>query len=342
MQAQHHLRHHLAWILLLLLTSAHCASSPAEEETPEGGLREGGQGTGGSHSGSGGMGGSSTGSGGTGDSGGSTAGGGSPGDGGSAGQGGNDGGGAGSAGDGGSAGNLDAGTGGGADAGGPGSDAATDAGAGVLALHYDFGAGASGWTAGFADYGVVQTPQLMEIDAKIAALPAELGSSATGFMIQGNNHSDDLFMFLARSLGPGDGVVAGRSYQASFTVVFASNAQEGCIGIGGSPDSLWLKVGLLSREPKVIVDGGQYVMNVDKGAQANSGPAGTVLGTVGNGHDCNGSTSYVSLERSGPFAAHVQADSGGHLWLLVGTDSGFEGLSRLYYRKIDVRLTPVP
>ena len=37
----------------------------------------------------------------------------------------------------------------------------------------------------------------------------------------------------------------------------------------------------------------------------------------------------------------VTADGEGRLWLIVGTDSGFEGLSALYYARISCTLTPV-
>jgi hypothetical protein len=37
----------------------------------------------------------------------------------------------------------------------------------------------------------------------------------------------------------------------------------------------------------------------------------------------------------------VTADEGGRLWLIVGTDSGFEWLTTLYYTRIDYRLDPV-
>ncbi len=225
----------------------------------------------------------------------------------------------------------------------PPTDATADTPAGAVSATFDFAKGDNGWTADFSDYSVGQTRAFMELDAKIAALPAELGTSATGFMIQGNNHSDDLFMFFARALGPADGVVANRSYQAAFKVVFASNAEEGCAGIGGAPDALWLKVGATTIQPKVVVQSNMYVMNVDKGAQSNSGPAASVVSTVGNGKPCVDRTSpYVSLTRSHVHPGKVTADATGTLWLLVGTDSGFEGLSRLYYQRIEVTLTPVP
>jgi hypothetical protein len=34
----------------------------------------------------------------------------------------------------------------------------------------------------------------------------------------------------------------------------------------------------------------------------------------------------------------VRSDANGNLWIVVGTDSGFEGTSTLYYNEIEVRL----
>ncbi|MDE0699169.1 MAG: hypothetical protein OXH61_00425 [Acidimicrobiaceae bacterium] len=37
----------------------------------------------------------------------------------------------------------------------------------------------------------------------------------------------------------------------------------------------------------------------------------------------------------------VETDDDGSVWLIVGTDSGFEGLTRLYYDRIAYTLTRV-
>jgi hypothetical protein len=37
----------------------------------------------------------------------------------------------------------------------------------------------------------------------------------------------------------------------------------------------------------------------------------------------------------------VAANAAGELWLLVGTDSSFEGPTGLYYQEIEVELVPV-
>ncbi len=77
---------------------------------------------------------------------------------------------------------------------------------------------------------------------------------------------------------------------------------------------------------------------MDESNQANGGPAASVVGDIGNGTD---TASYVFLRRRHVYTTIVTADAKGRLWLMVGTDSGFEGTTGLYYRKINVSLTPV-
>src|SRR2546430_15676422 len=124
----------------------------------------------------------------------------------------------------------------------------------TVSKSFDFRNGAQGWQEGFADYPpATDKTGFYELLAEIRTLPAELGTSGTGFYIQGNNHSDDLFMFLKRRLNAADGIVAGQAYQITFTLVFASNAASGCVGVGGSPgDSVTLKAGASPAEPKAL------------------------------------------------------------------------------------------
>ena len=86
-------------------------------------------------------------------------------------------------------------------------------------------------------------------------------------------------------------------------------------------------------------------MNVDKGIQANGGPAATVAGNIANGIPCEdvpdlSEAPYVSIKRWHRHEYAVTSNEQGELWLLVGTDSGFEGRTGLYYQKIVVRLLP--
>src|SRR3954465_14067531 len=116
---------------------------------------------------------------------------------------------------------------------------------------FDFSRGKRGWRAGFADYPAGEEANF-ELHSGLKKLPAGVTNAGRkGFFISGNNHSDDLFMFLKRKLGRGDGIKPGESYRVSFDIDFASEAPEGCAGIGGSPgNSVFLKAGADQHEPR--------------------------------------------------------------------------------------------
>lgn len=213
-----------------------------------------------------------------------------------------------------------------------------------LSISFDFRNGALGWQAGFADYPPAGDKNgFYELKAEIRSLPPELGVSGTGFYIQGANHSDDLFMFMKRRLDPANGIVAGQTYQITFTLVFASNAPSGCVGGG---DAVYLKAGASPAEPLSLLERSSFYpnlrMNVDKSNQSQSGVAASVSGNIANGNPgCPGQPPFVSIPQTHQHTSLVNANSNGEIWLLVGTDSGFEGFTDLYYQRIDVTLTPV-
>ena len=156
-------------------------------------------------------------------------------------------------------------------------------------------------------------------------------------------------MFLKRRLGTDDGVVPGQEYRIKFTIDFASNAPSGAAGIGGSPgESVFLKAGASTVEPEVYLDPAinYYLMNVNKGSgNSDSGEAASVTGHIANGLSADEidmeNPPYVSLKRQHEHRYTVTASPDGELWLLVGTDSGFEGLTGIYYQRIAVTLNPV-
>ncbi|MCE2526003.1 MAG: hypothetical protein J4G00_00475 [Actinomycetia bacterium] len=94
------------------------------------------------------------------------------------------------------------------------------------------------------------------------------------------------------------------------------------------------------RKGALIDDSGHYRMNIDKGNQARSGTQMVVIGDLAH-PDVSGSEYRIkTLDISGS-PVTVEADSAGNAWLIVGTDSGFEGLTHLYYHRITYTLTPV-
>ena len=205
---------------------------------------------------------------------------------------------------------------------------------------FDFSQGEQGWQADFADLPT-DAGDSYELDSGIGTLPDD----RTGYKLQSHNRSDDVFMFLKRKLTAADGIVAGQSYQVQFTIKFASNAPSGAAGIGGAPgESVYLKAGASTTEPGVVEEDGYDRLNVDKGNGAQGGTAASVAGNIANGlelEDGQTQVPYVTLTREHTHTATVQADADGNLWLLVGTDSGFEGLTAIYFQSISVTLTPV-
>jgi hypothetical protein len=88
---------------------------------------------------------------------------------------------------------------------------------------------------------------------------------------------------------------------------------------------------------------------VDKGNQATGGTAASVVGNVANGIPCDEaigggeetSPPWVSLARVHVHEFFVRANANGEVWLLVGTDSGFESTTALYFQRIHTELIPV-
>jgi hypothetical protein len=222
-------------------------------------------------------------------------------------------------------------------------DSLGDCNAPAVRRSYDFRGGRQGWAAGFADYAPEMVDTL-ELDAGPRSLPPELELAGPGYVLSGANRSDDLFMFLKRRLTAADGVQPGRAYAVDYTIVFASAAPTGCVGIGGAPgESVYLKAGAAPVEPQPFLDAvdNRVRMNVDKGNQAVGGSAASLVGNVANGRPCEpGNEPFVSLRRQHVHMPPVTASAEGELWLLIGTDSGFEGTTTLYYQRIEVQLTP--
>jgi hypothetical protein len=205
----------------------------------------------------------------------------------------------------------------------------------------DFSSGSSGWLPEFSDYNF-GTADLQRA-AEIRALPEEIGVEASAYFLQSDNHSDDLFMYLKKPLGFGEGIVPGASYEVEFLVEFASAAPSGCSGVGGAPgESVVLKAGASAVEPVAILSDQGLRLNLDKGAQSENGRDAVIAGNVANGIPCEESQGqYVLLEKRARLPQPVVAGDTGELWIFFGTDSGFEGLTRLYYSRVVALLTRV-
>jgi hypothetical protein len=192
-----------------------------------------------------------------------------------------------------------------------------------------------GFEVGQTDF----TPETIgDLADAVEPLPAPL--AGRGLRVRSFNYSDDQWVYIARSLGPRDGVAPGATYEVKIAVRFASNTPGGCFGVGGAPDSVWLKGGVTGRRPgPVLEDGGRYIgFSVDKGNQSGTGAEAVDLGRItSSGTDCLGHNPWEGLMRFGRMRA--TADPQGRLWVYVGTDSGFESGTEIYYDQVAVELT---
>lgn len=194
----------------------------------------------------------------------------------------------------------------------------------------------NGWLPGFADFTLATAPTNRL--ALVRRLPPEINGDRFGYYLRGRNTSDDLFMFLKK---PITAVEAGASYEISYYIEIVSFAPSGCVGIGGAPgESVWLKAGASSTEPVAVMGETGIDLNVDKGNQSGGGMNAVVVSDIANGLPCETAEGRgVLLRRTATLPNPVTAGPSGTLWLFVGTDSGFEGTTEIYYAFIAALLT---
>lgn len=202
-----------------------------------------------------------------------------------------------------------------------------------VTINTDFNDGEQGWSAGFSDYPVADA-DIYELESGIADLPGD--SEQQGFRLKGMNRSDDLFMYLK---GEVIRLSPNTTYTVHGSITFLSNAGVDCFGIGGSPgESVYMKLGASEIEPEQV----DFYLNIDKGQQSQSGNDAIVIGNVAaqdascDGNTFGSKTITVALEDG----FEIQSSTEGTFWIMVGTDSGYEGLTDLYYTEINLTLTP--
>lgn len=200
---------------------------------------------------------------------------------------------------------------------------------------FDFTSGDAGWTADFADYPVADSA-MYDLRSARMRLPLPLDTSRYALMISGINHSDDLFMFIKRRV---TGLNPNTTYKLVFNVEIASNAPTNAVGTGGPPgEGVTIKAGASKIEPNKRDSAGWYIMNIDK---SNQTQPGTDMDTIGHVGVTDTTTVFALIQRSNvvhPFT--ITADADGATWLCIGTDSGFESRTTIYYNRITVSFTP--
>ena len=201
---------------------------------------------------------------------------------------------------------------------------------------FDFAGGAlPGWAFGIADFSDGTQPANVVTSVQLAPSPF----SGHALLLAGTNRSDDLMVYAKTRL---TGLRPLQQYRVTGSVSVLTDVPSGCIGVGGAPgESVWVVMAAAAEEPATVLQGGEYRLNLPRGNQGTSGPAGIVLGNLANTvADCGPRRwERKSLSGGAEQSIVVSADREGRMWVVVGMDSGFEATSQVFIQRFDLSLT---
>lgn len=196
---------------------------------------------------------------------------------------------------------------------------------------FDFDQNDGGFTPIFSDYPNEQgVEEFYELRSGHEEVP--IADAGKGLFLSGNNHSDDLFMGYYKELS---GLVPETEYQFTVRFQLATNVEGDMVGIGGGPGgSVFVKCGVASKEPENSLDAlNHFRLNIDKGSQSQSGADMTVVGTLAKEENNRpGEYEFNEIETK----VIARTDEAGTAYLVIGTDSGFEGVTSYYLDDISV------
>ena len=204
-----------------------------------------------------------------------------------------------------------------------------------MEIKAEFSTESAAWSGSFADYTAGTAPD--RLAWRLADLPSPL--TGKGLLLSGNNHSDDLFVYVKRKYS---GLKPNKKYEVRFQLSIATNVPADCLGVGGAPgESVWMFAGASDVEPVTLLNSdGNYRVNIDRGNQSLSGKNAQNLGDIATSiKDCS---EWIyqkkTLISSKPLT--VTSDPSGDIWIMIGMDSGYESYSEVYLISLDADLIP--
>ncbi|OBZ11330.1 copper amine oxidase N-terminal domain-containing protein [Bacillus sp. FJAT-26390] len=208
----------------------------------------------------------------------------------------------------------------------------------AISYHYTFDQGEDGWKGAFADLPVDYDPAIYELKYGRELLPAANNKTNYGLMLNGMNRSDDLFMYVTKKI---EGLEPGKTYQASLSFQLYTDQSGGMMGVGGAPgEAVSIKAGFVNREPAATESNAEgqphFRMNIDKGNQKTEGADMKIVGNMVQPNDALKGFQPVAMQH----AATLTANDKGEIYVIVGSDSGYEGLTTFYLDNMKVTLLP--
>ncbi|MFI8105869.1 hypothetical protein [Streptomyces sp. NPDC086023] len=198
-----------------------------------------------------------------------------------------------------------------------------------------------GWKQFIADVPADSPLDDFELHYGLDQIPAPLDAMGRALHLTGHNRSDDLAMFATKELGPQHGIKPNTSYRIDYEFDIATNAYSG-IGIGGDPGgAVYVKAGAVSTQPATVREAGLLRANFDHGDQSEDGRDAVVLGNLIKPSGLEDDTYELKHFNNADKPLSATSDAKGRLWLVVGTDSGYEGITHVYFPRIGAVLTPL-
>jgi hypothetical protein len=195
------------------------------------------------------------------------------------------------------------------------------------------------WSVLFTNY-VPDRLDDFDLESGYRSLPTPLDTTASAFYLAGTNRSSALNMYLKHRVG---GLKPETTYEVSFDVSFATEVPSNCAGIGSSPgEGVTVHATASTVEPRrdsLTTGSSPYTpLNLAQRYTDDHWYRDTQFGTIANSRDCEDGYAFeMEHLRSDRSHARVTTDNTGHAWILVGTRSGFESRTRLYYTEVQAR-----
>ena len=132
--------------------------------------------------------------------------------------------------------------------------------------------------------------------------------------------------------GPMNGLRGGALHKVTVSLEFATNAPSGCFGVGGSPgESVWIKAGVTAVEPLPIRDGSYLAYEHRHRTSIRQRCTGGGARQHCQLQKLRAAASVGAQDLAGLDAVTDLDTADGRVWLLFGTDSGFESRTEIYF-----------
>ena len=206
-------------------------------------------------------------------------------------------------------------------------------------LTQDFKTETGGWTGESSDYTTDTAPANVVFELRDISGFGSAYKDTKAYYVSGANRSDDLLLYVKKQI---TGLVANTEYTFAVTSLnLLSNAQSGCMGVGGAPgESVYVIAATSPTEPKAVTTNGDTRLNIDRGNQATPGATSMLLGNIANGLPCEGTPTYASKLVRNTTGVRVKTDGEGKVWVLLGIDSGFEATTSVYLQNVTMTFVP--